>query len=81
MPEVGLDRFARDEQGLGGVNAVVAVAVLAGVIRPAAGYDAVAMMGRAYVWDTLFSSLGHLPGPLPLALAAELRARPVKNEA
>ncbi len=38
----------------GGVNAVVAVAVLAGVIRPAAGYDAVAMMGHAYMWGTLF---------------------------
>jgi hypothetical protein len=38
----------------GGVNTVVAVAVLAGVIRPAGGFDPVAMRGHAYLWDPLF---------------------------
>lgn len=38
----------------GGVNTLVAVAVLAGVIRSPGGYDADAMMGHAYLWDPLF---------------------------
>jgi len=38
----------------GGINTVVALAVLAGVIRPEGGYDAAAMMGHAYLWDPLF---------------------------
>ena len=38
----------------GGVNVVVSSAVLAGLIRPAGGYDVEAMMGHAWLWDPLF---------------------------
>jgi hypothetical protein len=38
----------------GGINTVVALTVLAGMIRPASGYDTVAMMGHAFLWDPLF---------------------------
>ncbi|WP_311379632.1 DUF3995 domain-containing protein [Arthrobacter sp. ISL-48] len=38
----------------GGVNAVVSGAVLAGLIRPAGGYDVDAMIGHAWLWDPLF---------------------------
>lgn len=38
----------------GGINTIVALAVLAGVIRPEGGYDADAMRGHAYLWDPLF---------------------------
>jgi len=38
----------------GGINTIVALAVLAGAIRPEGGYDAGAMMGHAYLWDPLF---------------------------
>jgi len=38
----------------GGVNVVVAIAVLAGVVHPQGGYDAEAMRGHAYLWDPLF---------------------------
>lgn len=38
----------------GGVNVVVSVGVLSGVIDPDGGYDADAMMGHAYLWDPLF---------------------------
>ncbi len=49
----------------GGVNTVVALAVLAGKIRPEGGYDANAMMGHAYLWDPLFLLWG---GALVLSL-------------
>lgn len=42
----------------GGVNAVVAGLVLAGVIRPDGGYDAAAMWGHAALWDPLFALWG-----------------------
>lgn len=38
----------------GGLNTVVALAVLAGAVRPAGGYDATAMAGHAHLWDPLF---------------------------
>lgn len=38
----------------GGLNTVVSGAVLAGLIRPEAGYDPVAMKGHAFLWDPLF---------------------------
>ncbi|WP_309476784.1 DUF3995 domain-containing protein [Arthrobacter sp. ISL-95] len=38
----------------GGVNTVISGAVLAGVIRPAEGYDLNAMIGHAWLWDPLF---------------------------
>lgn len=38
----------------GGSNTIVALAVLAGVVRREGGYDAGAMMGHAYLWDPLF---------------------------
>lgn len=38
----------------GGINTIVAQAVLAGMVRPEGGYDADAMMGHAYLWDPLF---------------------------
>lgn len=49
----------------GGINSTVALAVLAGVIRPESGYDADAMMGHAYLWDPLFVLWG---GALVLSL-------------
>lgn len=49
----------------GGVNTVVAVAVLAGLIRPGDGYDRDAMIGHAYLWDPLFLLWG---GALVLSL-------------
>ncbi len=48
-----------------GINTIVALAVLAGVIRPEGGYDADAMRGHAYLWDPLFFLWG---GALPLSL-------------
>lgn len=38
----------------------MALAVIAGVIQPEGGYDADAMMGRAYLWDPLFVLWGAL---------------------
>ncbi len=38
----------------GRVNVVVSVSVLAGLVRPAGGYDREAMVGHAFVWDPLF---------------------------
>jgi hypothetical protein len=38
----------------GGVNTVVAQLVLAGAVRPDGGYDRVAMVGHAWLWDPLF---------------------------
>ncbi|WP_289603599.1 DUF3995 domain-containing protein [Arthrobacter sp. zg-Y877] len=38
----------------GGANTVVSNAVLAGLIRPAAGYDRTATIGHAWLWDPLF---------------------------
>lgn len=49
----------------GGVNTIVALAVLAGGIRTEGGYDADAMMGHAYLWDPLFLLWG---GALVLSL-------------
>ena len=49
----------------GGVNTIVALAVLAGAIRPEGGYDADSMMGHAYLWDPLFFLWG---GTLVLSL-------------
>jgi len=49
----------------GGVNTIVALAVLAGEIRPEGGYDANAMAGHAYLWDPLFFLWG---GALVLSL-------------
>lgn len=49
----------------GGTSTIVALAVIAGVIRPEGGYDADAMMGHAYLWDPLFVLWG---GALVLSL-------------
>lgn len=49
----------------GGINTAVALAVLAGAITPAGGYDVDAMRGHAYLWDPLFLVWG---GALVLAL-------------
>jgi len=49
----------------GGVNTIVALAVLAGEIRPEGGYDANAMTGHAYLWDPRFLLWG---GALVLSL-------------
>jgi hypothetical protein len=49
----------------GGVNVVVAGAVLGGLIRPEGGYDRAAMIGHAALWDPLFLVWG-------LALLASL---------
>ena len=38
----------------GSVNTAVSAAVVAGLIRPDAGYDLEAMRGHAYLWDPLF---------------------------
>lgn len=38
----------------GGLNVLVSNAVLAGIIRPAGGYDEAAMFGHARLWDPLF---------------------------
>ena len=38
----------------GGANTVVSNAVLAGLVRPEAGYDRPAMIGHAWLWDPLF---------------------------
>ena len=49
----------------GGVNTVVALAVLGGAVRTGGGYDAAAMRGHAYLWDPLFLLWG---GALVLSL-------------
>jgi len=49
----------------GGINTLVALAVLAGLIRPEGGYDTAAMRGHAYLWDPLFLLWG---GTLVLSL-------------
>lgn len=49
----------------GGVNTIVALAVLTGLVRPDGGYDADAMKGHAYLWDPLFVIRG---GALVLSL-------------
>ena len=49
----------------GGINTLVAPAVLAGLIRPEGGYDTDAMRGHAYLWDPLFFLQG---GALVLSL-------------
>ncbi|GAA1651495.1 hypothetical protein GCM10009806_20390 [Microbacterium flavum] len=59
----------------GGVNMVVAIAVLSGVIRTDDGYDESAMIGHAFLWDPLFLLWG-------LALTAALaltRPRPLRR--
>lgn len=38
----------------GGLNVVVSVAVLSGLITPDGGYDMAAMVGHAFLWDPLF---------------------------
>lgn len=38
----------------GGINTATAAAVLAGIVRPAEGYDSAAIMGHAWLWDPLF---------------------------
>ncbi|MCQ1946026.1 MULTISPECIES: DUF3995 domain-containing protein [unclassified Arthrobacter] len=38
----------------GGANTVVSNAVLAGLIRPDTGYDRMATIGHAWLWDPLF---------------------------
>ena len=55
----------------GGLNVVVSSAVLVGVLRPADGYDAAAMIGHALLWDPLFVVWG---AALPVALAASRSA-------
>jgi len=55
----------------GGLNVVVSSAVLVGVVRPADGYDASAMIGHALLWDPLFVVWG---AALLVALAASRSA-------
>lgn len=50
----------------GGLNTVVGQLVLAGLVRPAGGYDRPGMLGHAYLWDPLFLVWG-------MALMAGLR--------
>lgn len=38
----------------GGVNTVVALAVLGGIVTPDGGYERAAMIGHAFLWDPLF---------------------------
>ncbi|WP_312918526.1 DUF3995 domain-containing protein [Kocuria sp.] len=38
----------------GGTNTVISNAVLIGLIRPATGYERLAMIGHAWLWDPLF---------------------------
>ncbi|WP_225219032.1 DUF3995 domain-containing protein [Arthrobacter gallicola] len=38
----------------GGANVLISGAVLAGVLRPAGGYNVEAMIGHAFLWDPLF---------------------------
>ncbi len=59
----------------GGINTIVALAVLAGVIRPEGGYDADAMRGHAYLWDPLFFLWG---GALLLSLWLRQTLRAVR---
>lgn len=40
--------------GWGGLNTVIGNAVLAGIIRPDGGFDRLAMIGHAWLWDPLF---------------------------
>lgn len=55
----------------GGVNSIVALAVLGEVIQPAGDYPAAGMMGHAYLWDPLFVLWG---GALSLSLWLSRRA-------
>jgi hypothetical protein len=59
----------------GGVNTVVAAAVLTGVIQPAGGFDPVAMGGHAYLWDPLFFVWGTFL-VLSLWLSRQAQANP-----
>lgn len=61
----------------GGANTAISNAVLTGLIRPEDGYDRLAMMGHAWLWDPLFLLwgvvlLGHLY-PNPTSGIHELR--------
>lgn len=38
----------------GGLNVVVSIAVLTGLVEPDGGYDMAAMVGHAFLWDPLF---------------------------
>ena len=42
----------------GGLNVVVSVAVLTGMVEPDGGYDTAAMVGHAFLWDPLFLMWG-----------------------
>lgn len=42
----------------GGANVVISGAVLAGAITPASGFDRLAMIGHAFLWDPLFALWG-----------------------
>lgn len=44
----------------GGVNTVVALAVITGLIVPDGGFDQAAMLGHAFLWDPLFLAWGGL---------------------
>ncbi|GAB3268325.1 hypothetical protein GCM10027449_01560 [Sinomonas notoginsengisoli] len=42
----------------GGLNTIVGNLVLAGIVRPAGGFDRDAMVGHAWLWDPLFLAWG-----------------------
>jgi hypothetical protein len=58
----------------GGLNTVVGLLVLAGVIVPDGGYDRPAMVGHAFLWDPLFLAWG-LALAVGLAQSRASRAR------
>ncbi|MFJ6680209.1 DUF3995 domain-containing protein [Microbacterium sp. NPDC091382] len=57
----------------GGVNALVANAVLLGAVRTGSGYDPPAMIGHAYLWDPLFAVWG------AAVITAMWFSKPIRN--
>lgn len=51
----------------GGISALSAIAVLAGVVVPDGGYDRTTMLGHAFVWDPLFAIWGRGSDDRPVA--------------
>lgn len=60
----------------GGLNVIVSVAVLAGLITPEGGFDRPAMLGHAFLWDPLFALWGaSLVASLALSRTGHVRVR------
>lgn len=61
----------------GGLNTVIGNLVLADVVRPAGGFDRLAMVGHAWLWDPLFLAWGMA---LSLGMWSSRRSREVATK-